>query len=198
MAAANPIAPENQYRADKNDAQIITESLCQRTQPVDLPHKVKRGFNFLDQGYDCIYQQGKTERAEHAHFYILHKPDDVLRDLGALRTQRRQQIEQQRLDLVVHSESLEHRKTDRQQRHYRQERGVNKTHGPQIQLTTHKLPEQHVHHTQAKNRQLAQAAKMTQIIIPDKAFYPAYLPEESLIHDCFPALVHIDAAAAAG
>ena len=83
-------------------------------------------------------------------------------------TERAQDIQENLLQLVMHPKCLEHREAHRQQRHQGKQRGVDQTHGAQIELSVGKLVEHGVDHPQETNVSRPQAGNLSDIHFPHR------------------------------
>ena len=74
--------------------------------------------------------------------HVVDELEHVLGDLGAARAERRQEVEQQRLELAMEAERLQYREREREQRHDREHRRVDEAHRAQAELALEEVAEQ--------------------------------------------------------
>ena len=105
---------KHQHRPDHDHAEVIAEALHQRAAAAQTPGVVKSGFDLLYQR-DCrIEQQQQTNGAKYADLHILDEFDDAGAEFGTFFAYGCEYLRQRRLELIVHTESLQHRDTDRE------------------------------------------------------------------------------------
>ena len=160
---------EHQQRADQQRAQIAAEALAEAAQLRHVPDRVERLLDLLHQRDDRVDQQGEPDRAEHADVHVLDESDQAAADLLALLAERGEQIVEQRLDLVVHAERLQHRKAQREQRHHRQQRRVDEAHRPQREFAPHDVANEHDHEPHGAHGPLLPHGQPAELRRPDVA-----------------------------
>ncbi len=65
---------------------------------------------------------------------VVDEADDARRELAGARAERRQEIEDQRLEVAVDTQGLEHRESEGEQRYDREHRGVHQAHRAEAEL----------------------------------------------------------------
>ena len=98
---------------------------------------------------------------------------------AALVPQRRHEVEHHGLDLVVDAKGLQHRKADRQQRHQREQCGVNEAHCPQVQLAVRQIAADQIEQSDPSHQPGLPPVQAGEIRIPDRSRKP--LPEFMLV-----------------
>ena len=137
---------EHQQRADQQRREVAAEALADAARAAHVPDVVERLLDLLHQRDRGVEQQREADRAEHADVDVLDELDDALGDLDALLAQRLEEREQHGADLVVDAEGLQHREAEREQRHERQQRGVDQPHRAQRELALRQVAHQHEQH----------------------------------------------------
>ena len=89
-------------------------------------------------------RNSKADAGQHVALGVVNETDDALRELGASLAERAEKLEQERLQLAVKAEGLEHRETDREERNHRQDRDVHEPHGVQRQRSRGHVPQHRV------------------------------------------------------
>jgi hypothetical protein len=105
----------------------------------DIPDVVKAFLDFLHHGYGGPHEECEADAAEDATVHVVDERHDLVGDFHAAVAERFEKQVHLVLDLLVDTEALEHRKTEGQQRHDRQQCRVDETHGPHRQLAAEKV-----------------------------------------------------------
>jgi hypothetical protein len=108
-----------------------------------VPDVVESGLYLLHQRHDGEEEKGQSDRPENSHVEVLHKADDLHRQLFALGTEGSQKIGEHRLNLVVNPESLQDGETHGEKGDQREEGGVDEAHGPQADEALREILDAH-------------------------------------------------------
>ena len=143
---------EHEDRPDEQHAEVTADAIAEAAQVSDVPDRVERFLDLLHQGDHGIDQQREADRAQDADVHVRNEADEAGGDFLSLLPEGREQVLQDRLDLVVDTEGLQHRERERQERHHRQQRRVDEAHRPQSQVPRDQVADQDDHQSDRPQR----------------------------------------------
>ena len=113
-----------------------------RARALDVPGEVEGSLEFLDRRHDRVEQEREADRAQHVAAHVVHEGHDLLGQLAGALADRPQELVDQRLEVAVHAEALQHGEREGDERHERQQRRVDEAHRAQVQLAGQQVADQ--------------------------------------------------------
>ena len=100
-----------------------------------MPHVVECSLDLPDQRDDRVDEKRKANRAKDPCLDVIHKTNDATADLDPFLSQRLQEVQQQRFNLVVYPEPLQNGEAEGKQWHQSKQCGIDQAHRLEGELT---------------------------------------------------------------
>ena len=138
-------------RTENDQRQIFGDTPREAARLLHTPQKIEAAFDFFDGVDERPQQQCESDRADDAAGNTIGKFHHLVGQFGRGVTDGAKKLEDDRLEIVMQAEGLEHREAEGNQRYQRHYRREHQAHRPQIDLAARQVAQQSVWITQQTN-----------------------------------------------